>query len=520
MPKISTNKDGGSIVYDQDDWLSGADTTSAGSDYGKMGGNPLMAQVDPLRKYAYVSPFFNPTNVTNVAQVTSFLRNGVVSGDNAYIISNGALVQKLGSLAAGTISTTAPFPHTIVHGAHTNVSGNDAVIYYSSTTQRVFYSFSDDTDWDVGIYNVVADTFDDDFMSTIPASPLAAPYLTGGKGYPHPLVVGDDDVLYIGDRNFVHAYDGATNTFFPAVLTLPQGYVVSCFVTTQDINLAIGTYLVTSQGSSTFNRGKAKVWIWNYLALDPDYSRDLRDNYVSELIQWAGTIAAFSSGRKTLSDAGTNKLQVLNGTEFEVVKTWSTGGLPIRGGVDTVGNDLYWNASGVIYSYTKRPDTGNYILNYLYGNGVGTSGMLRFFTSLFNIHSSSGTTTDGGLQYFVSNYAPAGSLQPQVAVPPFNTLQRGRLKSVTICFATAVSGGRSFRLNTALDRDAQITLADLTTVTNTRKIVIKNRDDGSPLGDFSTLQPQLVWQDGLGATACPVVEYIRYDYENINADNY
>ena len=31
-----------------------------------------------------------------------------------------------------------------------------------------------------------------------------------GQGVQHPLAVGHDDVLYIGDRRYLHAYDGQT----------------------------------------------------------------------------------------------------------------------------------------------------------------------------------------------------------------------------------------------------------------------------------------------------------------------
>jgi len=386
MPKLTLNQTGGSILFDENDWLAGLNTSATNTEFKKLYGNASMTGVSPLRQPGYLYPSPLQNDVTNVAQVTAFLRNAVVIGDNAYIIGSNSLVHKLTTLSAGTISTTAPFPHTIDH-AHASEAGSDIALYYTGSTQRVFYSFADATDWDVGIYNVVADTFDDDFMSTVPASPLAAPYLTGGAGYPHPIIVGDDDILYIGDRNFVHAYDGQTGangTFYPAVLTLPQGYVITSFTTTQDINLAIGAYVGAAAGTDTYNRGTAKVWFWNYLALDPDYSRDLRDNYVSEIVPWAGTIAAFTSGRKTISDNGPYKLQALNGSQFEVVKTWNTGGLPIRGGVDSVNNDLYWNAASRIYSYTKRPDNGEYRLNMISQSQDGTSGLLKFFTTVIH----------------------------------------------------------------------------------------------------------------------------------------
>lgn len=522
MPKITQNQEGGSIVYDKDDWLAGMDTTSSGNSHGITGGNPQMLEIDPLRKYGYATVSFNPVDVTNISSITSLITNGVVKGDNFYMIG-GDLVHKMSSMGSGSISTTAPFPHTIAHGAHTGETAYDIVNYYiyNGGTQKLcaFYSFQDGTDWDVGIYDYDADTFDDDFMSTVPTSPLAAPYLTGGAGFPHPLIVGDDDVLYIGDRNFVHAYDQTTGVFSAAVLTLPKGWIITCFTTTQDLQLAIGAYFTTGQGTgSAYNRGMAKVWFWSYLALDIDYSRDLNDNYVSEILPWGTTIVAFTQGRKSLTERGIYKLQVLKGSQFEIVKSWNTGGIPTRGGADTSGSDLYWNGGGAIYAFTKRPDNGQYILNNIFTQG-SSGGIFRFLTGSATYHSSFGAGTGNGLRYFASNYNDVGTLGAQVASPIFPVNMQGDLVRVTIKFGDTFSGGRAFRLNTALDYSSIVLVDDMITLTSTRKVQVTKRTDGTPLGQFNSIQPVLTWSDNLGgnATDAPEVEWIRYDYKLVIA---
>jgi len=518
MPKIIQNKNGGSIIFDERDWLAGINTDSSSTGNNKYPGNRSMSGVSALRELGFITPSPLQSAVTNAAQITSIIRGAEVVGDYAYLISGGDLVHKLSTLISGTISTTAPFPHTIDHG-HSSETGNDIAVYYTGSTQRIFYSFADATDWDVGIYNIVADTFDDDFMSTVPASPLAAPYLTGGVGYPHPMIVGDDDILYIGDRNFVHAYDGQTGangTFYPAVLTLPTGYIITSFTTTQDINLAIGAYMKTANATDTFNRGAAKVWIWNYLALDPDYSRDLRDNYVSELVQWGGTIAAFTSGRKTLSDAGIYKLQALNGSQFEVVKTWNTGGLPIRGGVDSVSNDLYWNSASRVYAYTKRPD-GSYMLNIESQSQDGTSGMLKFLTSSGTIHRSWGTgASNGGLEYSSSGYVASGSLVTQPAIPEFDVRQQGKITQVTAEFQATFSGGRTIEIIASTDQASNFTTGELTALTSVRKVKYTTNSDGTPLGKFNKLYLTLNFGAGSGSSSAPVLSWVRFDFDTIN----
>ena len=66
--------------------------------------------------------------------------------------------------------------------------------------------------------------FYDDFMKARPATPLSpAP---GSYRYPHPMTVGDDDLLYIGDGPRLHAFDGSyasddDGKFYDSVLKIP-----------------------------------------------------------------------------------------------------------------------------------------------------------------------------------------------------------------------------------------------------------------------------------------------------------
>lgn len=531
--KITQDK----IIYDSTDWLGDIDNTNAGSANRKLGNGLAFSQsADPLRRTGYISPGFNPSDVSNVAAITAYLRNAVINGQNALMIESDGKVQMLGSLTATpAVRSTAPFNdgsggHNISDG-HASYVGLDIVNYYTASTFRGFYSFSDGTDWNVGIYNWVAETFDDDFMSTVPATPLAAPYITGGKSAPHPLIVADDDILYIGDRNFVHAYDGQTGangTFTAEVLTLPKGFIITSFAKTSDRKLAIAGYLDTTTtltGTSIY-LGQTQVWIWNLLDLDPDFAYDLHDNYVSEIKNWRGTIAAFTVGRPTSTYRGIYKLQVLNNGEFEVAKTWSGDGtgygddVPIRGGVETVGDDIYWNSLGVINSFTKDPNGTGYIHNKLTDGTGSTTGMLKIFTSASPIKFflSSGATTSGGLQTLSSDYNEAASVYGKTAVPLFPKYKRGRLKSVTITFLEAVSGGRELQLVTNLDKTATVTIASFTTVTNMKVITVDTKADGTELGDFSSIQPQFTWATGSGATVAPTIDSLIYEFETINID--
>ncbi len=518
------------IIFGSEDWLTGIDPieTTAGADSKISNGLASSGGLDPLRKLGYISPGYAPADATNIAQVTAMLRNGVVYGDTA-IMAGGGLVHKLTTISGnGTISTTAPFPYTIDH-AHNTETADDIVNYLVGTTIKAFVSFNDATDWDVAVYDYAGNAFDPDFMSTVPANPLADNWggvatndflTTLGKGYPHPLIVGDDDVLYMGSGRYIHAFDGqagANGTFYGAVLTLPAGWTITCFAKTENGQLAIGAYYSASIGASTYNKGDAKVWLWNYLELDISSYIPLNDNYISELFNWNGTLACFTEGNRPFAYGSSRKLQVFTGSKFVPVVSWGGAGLPIRGGVDVVGDDIYWNASGIIYGYIKNPNTNSYSLHLLKGLAEGSSGMLKFFTSA-GAHFSYGAGAGLGIRKFSSNYGGnAGNIigKTKVVYLALPNDKKANLKSVSITFLEAVTGGMSFALNTILDGTDSNTIAAFTVVTDL-KITKTFKADGTKLGKFSRLQCTLIWADGDGNTKAPTIEKIEYEYELTN----
>ena len=518
MPSITYTNTGGKITYDSNDWRCGLDDSAAATtERKKPAGFAYMSQVDPLRRPGYISPSFLPTVITAGTNI-GVIVGAEVYGTYAILLENSKYVHQLTTLANGVQTNDASFPHNITLGHETHtVVGNDVAQYYNNTGNvTTFFSYYDGTDWDIAAYDNVAASWTDNFLSSL-ANTLGASYFTGGKSVYHPIIRGDDDTLLIGDRNFVHSYDRVTNKATAERITLPKGWVVSCFALTNDRKLAIGAYWTGGVSGSTYNRGKASVWIWNYLDLDTLYQLDLNDNYVSEIKNLMGTLLAFTSGRTSTQRAGVAKLQVLEGSVFTVKETYSLGtSLPIRGAVDISGDDVYFNAAGTVYAYAKN-EQGAYTLNQIV-NGAGTSsGFLRFFTSSNTYHISTTTGTVQGVQYVGTGngYNNGDSFRGMVASPHFPTRMHGQLREANITFKSATTSGRSFSLEATLDDTANL-LVDGVTSVPIKLGVVNNKTNGDPMGTFSNLQPLVTWADGTGSSDCPVLETMEFVYDNIS----
>lgn len=541
MPKISQGKTGGVITYDANDWLGGVvQTSTAGSNETiRFIGDGMAAgtRIDPLRQYGFLQPGFVSEPAVEeggVDQYTfnGYLRNGVTGATasgtiRVFAISTGGTVYRINAdtgTSPPAVSTTSPFPHTIDH-SHTAEVGEDCVNYYTGTTSRMFYSFYDNTDWDIGIYNYAANTFDDDFMSTVAANPLASPYLAGGALTPKPLVVGDDDVLYVGDRNFLHAYDGqlgANGTFFPAVLTLPQGFIIKSFAKTSDKKLVIFGFYSPVPGATTADFAQdATAFFWDYLSLDPTYVRSLNDNYAGEAFNWSGTVACFTSGRSSDAERGLNRLQVFNGTEFEEVMSYVDGSAPEKGGVQVVGQDIMWNAGGKLMTFGDLPSIGKYAFHHLTGSSSQSLGLCKTFRSDdFAVFVSNGTST-AGFEMFRRNYIGSGSSMTGLrAQPELPERKIGRVTAVEITYAQPFSGGRSVKLELTYIATSSVTkeVMAATTSSTQNKVRFEEFSDGAEIGNarFTSIQPTITYATGAGATAAAAILKIDIFYDIID----
>lgn len=531
------------IIWSSDDFLGGF-VPVQGNYYRTVGtGLANMQNVDPFTTPGILNAGPAPVTVTNT---TTGLPSAVqidattdLNGTYGYTV--GGTKMNRYDISASNLTDTGVWPHTLaaagIHSGHTNLTfagkGSTAFYYQTATvgavSNRVFYAWTDDTDWDVGMYNPTNDAFVDDFMtggttgaSTAVITPLTnstIAYLTSGQSKIHPVYVARaNDIKYIGSGNFVHQYDGTTNTFSPAVLTLPVGYEVVGFAETSTDLLIFAT---TARG--TTSRGKAAVFFWDN-GRPTNYYKNLplTDDDVSCPFTFGTTIGCFTQSRNaTPQGTGNSVLRIYDGTEFKPVFFWS-GTLPVLGGADITNGMINWNSDGKIYrygSFNGQLPVGTFQTQ----SGQGSSsGILKSFKGGALI-TSSGSGTTGGLDSF-SGFAGDATFNTLSAVPDFPVHQYGKISSVQIILAFNGTSTAGRQLTVNLVQENAVAYPVITsmstfnsTATQSNAIIFidyKNFSDTTK-PTFSSLRASVAWAGGNSTSAIPIKE-IRVRYEKID----
>ena len=432
------------VRFDGDDWMKGLLPYFGSSNTAFRIGDGLSHSVgiDPYRFPGYLTPGFNPAVATNVSVVDGVLKNGVLNNTSVYSIG-GAKLHEFGALTT-TFSNSGSWPHTITaHATHSAVTGEDVALYNLATTEYLFYSWNDTTDGDIGRYNL-SSTFDDDYVSTV---------ATGGAvltaGVPHPMIIGDDGVLYIGNANKLAALDGRTNSagdFEASALDLPTGYIITSYSKTP-LYLVIYAYKV--EAASSIYRSEATAFYWDYFSSSSTYAISLSGNYVNGGFTFNGVPGCFTEyGNSDLPVGKQGKLLLANGNSF-VEQIAFDGSAPVWGGVEATTNTITWNSAGVVYRFGSPYKGLPGGLNKIAQLTGTTSAMLKNFAQ-HRLFASSGGTINGGLETLSADYGIATAYTGLKQLPPY-LRSRYQVKFVRVNYRNTVSSGRGFRVGLHTD---------------------------------------------------------------------
>lgn len=512
MPKIDERSK--TIIFDRDDWLTGEDNirNTGARDFGI--GMTDSANIDPYKSYGYLSPALRADLATNNDQLNGNLLNIVTLGLFGYGIENtigaNARIHRIEGLNTGNlvITNSGSYPHSMPSDTYWI---RDIITYYIGTVEYVFYSWTSGSEWNVGRLTVGTGTFDDDFMSTVPASPLAAPYLAGGAlNVDHPMYVASNNRLYIGDRNFVHSFDGQTGangTFEANVLDLPQGYQIVDF-------LEWNNYLVVfaNNTSKTFGSQEPTAFFWDTFSESFTFTKSCGGDSVACARIYESTMIISVSGETPIDRKGNERLRVFDGNEFVDFCYYGT---RFREGMQVYGNSIYLNTVDGVRVVKRYGDTISSIS--LNSNNLGESVFVKIFSSIGGVVFSarpSGTTF--GLFVMRTSLNPNAFCWTKSVSPYFEEGCRGRIKKVKIYFKEAVSSN-SLQLQLSFLDDENLTGFYTVQTFDKRVIEIEsNTDLGTPLPLFTRQQLYIEWQQSGNYTRAPEIEKIVMYYEKVN----
>ena len=291
------------------------------------------------------------TNGTTAGVVNSLMRgilDEAISSNVSYGVG-GAYVYKLAS--ASVISTTAApeSPHGI---SGTGVALED-VAYYRSC---VYYSRNTAASAQVG--RLTGNTFDDDWATVSGSASISA-------GGPLPLEAAGNDMLYLGNKNRVSSWDGASEAWTNADLDLP----LNCEV--QDVKWHNNRlWIAVNRPSLTGNhRVGGSIYVW-----------DGNSESWEDELKIGGKVGGMFINNSVLylfyqdvTHTGGYKLGFLNGAQVQDLCSF-TGSLPQYYQVTKYKNFIIWPSGELIYAFGAMDKNLPSMLFQLCDGGFSTVG--------------------------------------------------------------------------------------------------------------------------------------------------
>lgn len=333
------------IIYN--DFLGGlAGSENSGNDNQYYAGE----RIDPHRSIGFLMPGYTASTIaksdddpvvlstipTDFAVDPANQKAYGLGGDKLYQFDSSAI----------TIRNDGTFPRDI----GTVARADDVVLYYIGSTKYLFYFY----DTDAGRYDL-ATTFDDDWLSTVPASAVAL------NDNLHPVMEWYDGKLYIGNGKSLASLDGQTGangTLDTAALDLPEGFIISALFPTKNY---IGICATKGDTSNFTQRSESAVFLWDGFSSSFNQRIPIEDNLIEAALNHNGIIYLWTTGRDTsavlrqLTQTGSGKLKLI---QHDLSGTVINMNPPKRNGVDVYHNRVIFGSNGprdFVFSY-GRPD--------------------------------------------------------------------------------------------------------------------------------------------------------------------
>ena len=481
-------------------------------------GLDISISFNPFRNLGYASPGLGSDAVTNVSEITGVLRKGVIGSATLAYAVGGTDLNEI-TISTSAIINDGDFPHEI----SATTAALDCIKYNDGTNDFIYYSWNDGTNGDIGRYQLGTSTFDDTYWDTT----LSQTALS--KAYEHPIVVGDDDVLYFGDGNVLKSIDQTTAN--DNALTLPRDKEIISFAKLGNNTLVIFAH--NKINSQTINYGgTVTAYFWDYLNSDPYRVERMEGGLCGGAFEYKGTIGVFTSGISSdFNDKFRNtKMFLYNGSEFEEQFAITLNGglnaeVPLSGGIEVLGSFIMFNLGGVLYSYGS-PFIGikgglHQLANV---NSTGKSGMLKTFLSGSQLMSSDDTGNTRLLLFNAGKFITNTNIRTTYAEPFFETGTRGKVTKVRVEYYDIVPGSTG-AFGVSLDLDLRDRDGTTINVINDKFTNSKLTEDhysdtnGGTFKQFDSLQLNLNWGSGDLDTKALQIRKVIVDFELVNISN-
>lgn len=302
----------------------------------------------------HLAPGMTFTNVTDASTVVTGLPlNAVVdsAGNGYFVLNDGHLVfYDLTTVFPGTIpGTNTNTPTGVTSGTYSDVALYPVASTLSPPSavgvdEWIFWT------WETNTYGDMARRKKSD-----PAGTFTSNYLTGlgtqtggtamVHAVPHPILVGQDNNVYIGNGNYLASHDPRGTTVNYQALDLKPGWTVSALSNYQNY-IAILAYKQSTSLTGYF-KSETKLFLWDGFSPSWNFEYYVRDNYAGNMLYDGTDLYVISYGRNA-----TTKLKKFNGsgfaTQFESPSIGTSAGI---GGSDLYLNHMVWGNSGNIFAY-------------------------------------------------------------------------------------------------------------------------------------------------------------------------
>lgn len=345
----------------------------------------------------HIAQGYTFTDVVDGSTVVNGLPlNAVVdsAGFGYFVLDTGRLVYY--DLSNSSIPGTKADPTGVTSGTYSDVAlypyqtGTSPV---NTTDEYVFWS------WETNTYGDVA------LMKKSNRTGFTSNYLTAAAGtngtalvhgVPHPILVGQDSNVYIGNGRYLASFDptAGTVTVNYQALDLKPGWTISALSQYQNYIAILGYKQSTSL--TGYYKSDTKVFFWDGFSPTWNFEYAVRDNYAGNMYYDGVDLHVISYGRNS-----TGKLKKFNGSGFETIfESPVVGGLPGIGGSESYLNHLVWGSSGNLFAHGAPSDRQESGFHFWAQPGTSRTGMVK---NLVGQDLYLGRNTNSGFAISISN---------------------------------------------------------------------------------------------------------------------